>query len=165
VADVPYTAPMTWRPDLTVAAVALREGRFLVVEERITRTIVFNQPAGHVEDRESLLEAVIRETLEETACHFVPRHLLGFYLWRNESNGRTTVRVAISGDVTGHDPNRRLDHGIIATHWLTRDELVARSARLRSPLVLRCVDDYLAGQRYDLAALAHIDMSAEARSA
>jgi 8-oxo-dGTP pyrophosphatase MutT (NUDIX family) len=153
---------MTWRPDLTVAAVVLRDDRFLVVEERIARATVFNQPAGHVEDRESLLDAVVRETLEETACHFVPKHVLGFYLWRNQTNARTTVRVAISGDITGHDPNRRLDHGIIAAHWLSRDELVARSARLRSPLVLRCIDDHLAGQRFDLGVLAHMDLSAEA---
>jgi 8-oxo-dGTP pyrophosphatase MutT (NUDIX family) len=156
---------MTWRPDLTVAAIVQREGRFLMVEERIARSVVFNQPAGHVEDRESVLQAVIRETLEETAWHFVPRHMLGIYLWRNDDNGRTTVRVAVCGDVTGRDPELRLDHGIIAAHWLSRDELIARSGRLRNPLVLRCVDDYLAGQRYDLDALAHIETPAEARSA
>jgi 8-oxo-dGTP pyrophosphatase MutT (NUDIX family) len=147
---------MTWRPDLTVAAVVQRDGRFLIVEERIQQSTVLNQPAGHVEDRESALDAVIRETLEETAWHLVPRHLLGIYLWRNEANGRTTVRIAISGDVSHQDPDRRLDYGILGAHWLRRDELVAQAARLRSPLVLRCVDDYLAGRRYDLAALTQV---------
>lgn len=156
---------MTWRPDLTVAAVVHRDGRFLIVEERINGATVFNQPAGHVEDRESLVQAVIRETREETAWQFEPRHVLGFYLWRNEDNGRTTLRVAVCGDVTHRDPERRLDHGIIATHWFTREELVARTARLRSPLVLRCIDDCLAGVKFDLASLQHLESPAVARLA
>lgn len=156
---------MTWRPDLTVAAVVQRDGRFLIIEERIQQATVLNQPAGHVEDRESALDAVIRETLEETAWHFVPRHLLGIYLWRNEANGRTTVRIAVSGDVSHQDPDRRLDHGIIRVHWLRRDELVAQNSRLRSPLVLRCIDDYLAGCRHDLAVLTHIEATPSARIA
>jgi 8-oxo-dGTP pyrophosphatase MutT (NUDIX family) len=147
---------MTWRPDLTVAAIVQRDGRFLIVEERIQQATVLNQPAGHVEDRESPVEAVIRETLEETAWHFVPRHLLGIYLWRNDTNGRTTVRIAISGDVSHHDPNRRLDHGIIRTQWLRREELVAQGTRLRSPLVMLCIDDFLAGRRHDLDALQQV---------
>lgn len=156
---------MTWRPDLTVAAVVERDGRFLIVEERIQRSVVFNQPAGHVEDRESIIDAVVRETLEETAWHFVPRHMLGMYLWRNELNGRSTLRVAISGDTAAHDSTRRLDHGIIEAHWLSRDDLVARTSRLRSPLVLRCIDDYLAGRRYDLDALTHFEAPPVVRSA
>ena len=147
---------MTWRPDLTVAAIVQRDGRFLIVEERIQQANVLNQPAGHVEDRESPIDAVIRETLEETAWHFVPRHLLGMYLWRNDANGRTTVRIAISGDVSHHDPNRRLDHGIIRAQWLRRDELAAQATRLRSPLVLLCVDDFLAGRRHDLDVLQQV---------
>ena len=156
---------MTWRPDLTVAAIVQRDGRFLIVEERIQQASVLNQPAGHVEDRESALDAVIRETLEETAWHFVPRNLLGIYLWRNEANGRTTVRIAISGDVSHHDPDRRLDHGILRAQWLRRDELVSQGARLRSPLVLHCIDDYLAGQRYDLAALTQVGATPAIRTA
>ena len=156
---------MTWRPDLTVAAVVQREGRFLIVEERINGATVFNQPAGHVEDRESVVTAAIRETLEETAWHFTPRHFLGLYLWRNEDNGRSTVRIALSGEVTTREPSRRLDHGILDAHWLTRDELVARTAQLRSPLVLRCIDDYLAGQRHELTALHHLEAPAVARLA
>ena len=157
---------MTWRPDLTVAAIAQREdGRFLVVEERINGALVFNQPAGHVEDGESILDAVVRETLEETAWNFVPRHLVGLYLWRNPANGRSTLRVAFSGEVMGHDPTRRLDRGIVAAHWVSRDGLLAQSTRLRSPLVLQCIDDYLGGRRFDLSALTHMAVQPIAQTA
>jgi 8-oxo-dGTP pyrophosphatase MutT (NUDIX family) len=157
---------MTWRPDLTVAAIAQRDdGRFLVVEERIGDSIVFNQPAGHVEDGESIVQAVVREALEETAWQFVPRHLLGMYLWRNPQNGRSVLRVAFSGEARAHDPRRRLDHGILAAHWMTREALVAQTARLRSPLVLQCIDDHLAGRRYGLDALTHMPVQAVAQSA
>jgi 8-oxo-dGTP pyrophosphatase MutT (NUDIX family) len=156
---------MTWRPDLTVAAIVQRRDTFLVVEERIQHQVVFNQPAGHVEDGESLLDAVVRETLEETAWQFQPRHFVGLYLWRNPANGRSTLRLAISGDVTDHQSARRLDRGVIAAHWMTRDALLAQSARLRSPLVLRCLDDYLAGRRYDLDALTCCGLDAIAQSA
>jgi 8-oxo-dGTP pyrophosphatase MutT (NUDIX family) len=147
---------MTWRPDLTVAAIVHRDGRFLVVEEHIRDALVFNQPAGHVEDGESIIAATVRETLEETAWHFVPTHLLGVYLWRNAATGHSFLRVALIGEVSGHDPGRRLDHGIVAAHWLDRDTLAAQPARLRSPLVTRCIDDYLAGQRHDLGALHYL---------
>jgi len=147
---------MTWRPELTVAAIVVRDDRFLIVEERIAERAVFNQPAGHVEDGESILDAVIRETLEETAWSFEPRHLVGTYLWRSPRNGRTTLRFAIAGDALRHDPQRRLDRGILGTHWRSREELAAEPARLRSPLVLRCIDDFLSGQCYDLAALTRI---------
>lgn len=162
----PILPQMTWRPDLTVAAIAQRDdGRFLVVEERIGTAIVFNQPAGHVEDGESIIEAVIRETLEETAWQFVPRHLLGMYLWRNPDNGRSILRVAFSGEAHAHDAARRLDRGILAAHWMSRDSLAAQAARLRSPLVLQCIDDHLAGRRYGLDALTHMAVQAVAQSA
>ena len=147
---------MTWRPDLTVAAIIQRDDRFLVVEERIGDQAVFNQPAGHVEDGESIVEAAVRETLEETAWTFAPRHLVGTYLWRNPRNGRTTLRFAIAGEALGHDPERRLDHGILGAYWRTRDQLLANPGRLRSPLVMRCFDDYQAGQRFDLSALSSV---------
>ena len=147
---------MTWRPELTVAAIVRRDDRFLIIEERIADCVVLNQPAGHVEDGESILDAVVRETLEETAWTFAPRHLVGTYLWRSPRNGRTTLRFAIAGEVLRHDPRHRLDHGILGTHWCTREQLAAEPARLRTPLVLRCIDDYLAGQCYDLAALAQV---------
>ena len=148
---------MTWRPDLTVAAVVLRDDRFLIVEERIGGKAVFNQPAGHVEDGESIVDAVVHETLEETAWHFTPRYLLGCYLWRSSPSGRTTLRFAICGDAVSQQAGRRLDHGIIAAHWRSRDELLADSTRLRSPLVMRCIDDLLAGHRYELSVLTHLD--------
>lgn len=147
---------MTWRPDLTVAAVVHRDGRFLVVEEHIRDALVFNQPAGHVEDGESIIAACIRETLEETAWHFVPTHLLGVYLWRNPGNGHSFLRVALVGEVTAHEPQRRLDQGIVAAHWMDRAALLAQPERLRSPLVMRCIDDYLAGQRHALSALQYL---------
>jgi 8-oxo-dGTP pyrophosphatase MutT (NUDIX family) len=145
---------MSWKPDLTVAAIIEREGRFLLVEERIRGQRVFNQPAGHVEDRETLLAAVIRETLEETAWHLTPEFLLGIYLWRAPGSGRSTLRLAFIGSVSDHEPLRALDPPILATHWLTREEVLARNTALRSPLVMRCIDDYLGGRRLPLAAAA-----------
>lgn len=162
---LPYTCAMSWRPDLTVAAVVQRADRFLIVEESIRGALVLNQPAGHVEDGESIIDAAIRETFEETAWRFVPRHLLGLYLWRNPGNGHSVLRVALIGDVHGHEPAHPLDDGIVATHWLDRAALLAQSSRLRSPLVLRCIDDCLAGRRHDLSALAHLAELPVARSA
>ncbi len=153
---------MPLRPEITVAAIVERHGRFLIVEERIRQRLVFNQPAGHVEDRETLLEAVCRETREETAWRFEPQALLGTYLWRNPANGGTTMRFAFIGAVLDFDPLQSLDVGIVRTLWLTRSELVARSSRLRSPLVIRCIDDYRAGQRLPLDSVACLDLDAAA---
>jgi 8-oxo-dGTP pyrophosphatase MutT (NUDIX family) len=146
---------MVWKPDVTVAAVIERDGRFLLVEERIRGKLVFNQPAGHLEDGESLLEAVVRETLEETAWKFDPDALLGFYLWRS-ARGRTTLRVAFTGTVREFDGARPLDPPIIATHWLTPDEIRARSDRLRTELVTRCLEDFRSGRRLPLDAISHV---------
>ena len=147
-------------PDVTVAAVTETAGRFLVVEERINHRLVFNQPAGHVERGETLFAAVVREVREETAWRFEPQALLGVYLWRNPANGRRTLRFAFTGAVADHDAGQKLDHGIVGTHWLSPLELEARATRLRSPLVLRCVHDYLAGQRLALEPLAGLDLRA-----
>lgn len=147
---------MRWRPDLTVATVVHRDGLFLIVEEQIGGRLVLNQPAGHVEDGESILAAGVRETLEETAWHVQPLHLVGTYLWRNPRNGSTTLRFALAAEALHAEPHRTLDRGIVAAHWLSREQLAAQSRRLRSPLVLRCVDDWLAGQRFDLAAVAAV---------
>ena len=145
-------------PEITVAAVTETDGRFLVVEERINRRLVFNQPAGHAEPGETLLEAVVREVREETAWLFTANELVGVYLWRHPGTGRTTKRFAFSGIVTDHRTGQQLDDGIVATHWLTQSELKGREPRLRSPLVLRCVEDYLAGQRQPLGAAAALDL-------
>jgi 8-oxo-dGTP pyrophosphatase MutT (NUDIX family) len=145
-------------PDVTVAALAERQGRFLLVEERIARRLVFNQPAGHVERGETLLEAVARETREETAWRFTSEAFLGVYLWRHPGTGRASLRFAFIGSVTDHDAQQPLDHGILRTHWLTRAQVLGHESRLRSPLVLRCIDDYLAGRRLPLAGVGHLDM-------
>ncbi|MEJ0040098.1 MAG: NUDIX hydrolase [Gammaproteobacteria bacterium] len=151
-------ARMPHKPDITVAAVTEDDGRFLVVEERINHQLVLNQPAGHVEHGETLLEAVIREAREETAWRFEPRALIGTYLWRNPINGRSTLRFAFTGTVSDHKPDQPLDNPIVTTHWLTRAQLLERGPRLRSPLVLRCVDDYLSGVRQALDSVAALDL-------
>ena len=149
---------MPHKPEITVAAVTEDDGRFLVVEERINDKLVLNQPAGHVEHGETLLEAVVREAREETAWHFEPRALLGAYLWRNPRNGRHTLRFAFTGTVRDHKPDQPLDEPIVTTLWLTRAQLMERELRLRSPLVLRCVDDYLSGARQALESVASLDL-------
>jgi 8-oxo-dGTP pyrophosphatase MutT (NUDIX family) len=145
-------------PEITVAAVTETDGRFLVVEERINRRLVFNQPAGHVERGESLLTAVIREVREETAWRFEPKSLIGVYLWRSPESGVTTKRFAFSGTVDDHQSAQPLDHGIVGTHWLSRTDLQEREQRLRSPLVLRCIHDYLEGKRQPIVSVAHLDL-------
>jgi 8-oxo-dGTP pyrophosphatase MutT (NUDIX family) len=141
---------MSLRPDLTVAAIVERDGQFLLVEERVGTRMVFNQPAGHVERGEQLVTAVVRETLEETAWGFKPEALVGVYFWDQPEKQRSFMRFAFAGSVTDHDPSRRLDRGIERAVWMTHDQLVARTSRLRSPMVLRCIEDYLNGQRYPL---------------
>ena len=148
--------PMVWKPDVTVAAVVERDGQFLFVEERASGRVVLNQPAGHLEKNETFLEAVAREALEETGWIFVPEAVTGIYVWQPEHLTRTFLRVAFAGRLEGHDPSRPLDHGILRTRWLDREQLVAQQARHRSPLVLRCVDDYLGGTRYPLDLLSHL---------
>jgi 8-oxo-dGTP pyrophosphatase MutT (NUDIX family) len=154
---------VAWKPDITVAAVSEDEGCFLVVEERINHRLVFNQPAGHVENGETILEALVREVREETAWVFLPAAFLGVYLWRNPASGRATLRFAFSGAVADHDASQPLDRGIVRTHWLSRAQLIERTARLRSPLVLRCIDDYLSGRRLPLDAVASLDLASAAQ--
>ncbi|MEJ2553287.1 MAG: NUDIX hydrolase [Gammaproteobacteria bacterium] len=141
---------MNDRHHITVAALIEREGRYLLVEERSGGRIVYNQPAGHVEMGEDLLEAVVRETWEETAWRFQPQALSGVYHWTNPENRNTYLRFCFTGSCHDHDPHQALDTGIIGTWWLTRDDLVARAGQQRSPMVLRCIDDYQAGKRYPL---------------
>ena len=151
---------MARTPDITVAAVTETAGRFLVVEERINRRLVFNQPAGHVEQGETLLAAVVREVREETAWGFEPQALIGVYLWRNPASGRSYMRFAFTGKVKDHNAAQRLDRGIVRTHWLSREDLREREPRLRSPLVLRCIEDYLGGSRLPLEPIANLDLHA-----
>jgi 8-oxo-dGTP pyrophosphatase MutT (NUDIX family) len=141
---------MSLRPDLTVAAVLERNGEFLLVEERVGNRMVINQPAGHVERGEQLLAAIIRETLEETAWSFVPHALVGIYLWDHLDRQRSYLRFAFTGELTTHDPLRTLDRPVERTLWMGPEQIRAQSTQLRSPMVLSCIDDYLAGQRYPL---------------
>jgi ADP-ribose pyrophosphatase YjhB (NUDIX family) len=149
---------MSLQPEVTVAAVIERSGRFLVVEERVSRRVVFNQPAGHVEDGETFSQAVVREVLEETAWRFHPEAIVGIYLWQRPDTARTFLRVAYAGAVSDHDPARPLDSGILRTHWFTRDQLLGHTQRLRTPMVLRCIDDFLAGARYPLDLVTHLPL-------
>ncbi|TJZ73109.1 NUDIX hydrolase [Chitiniphilus eburneus] len=147
-----------WKPNATVAAVIERDGRFLLVEERILGQRKLNQPAGHIEHGESIVNACVRETLEETAYHFQPEALVGVYQWSPPERPELTyLRFTFTGTVTGQAPERALDDGIEAAVWLTRDEIVARAAEHRSPLLLACIDDYLAGRRYPLGLLRDFD--------
>ncbi len=146
-----------WTPHLTVAAIIERENRFLLVEENSDGRIVLNQPAGHVEENESLTQAAIRETLEETGRQFVPEAIVGVYRWRSPLNGITYLRVAFSGACSSRDRDISLDTDIITTHWLSYTELQERAAMHRSPLVMKCIDDYLAGQRLPLNLIAEFN--------
>ena len=148
---------MIWKPNVTVAAVIERDGKFLLVEEETTQGVRFNQPAGHLEAHESILDSVTREVLEESAYHFVPQHLLGIYRWHSADSNTTYLRFAFTGTITGHEAGRPLDTGILQAVWLTPDEIRATQARHRSPLVLRCVEDYLDNKRYPLDLLVHYD--------
>jgi 8-oxo-dGTP pyrophosphatase MutT (NUDIX family) len=147
---------MSLRPDLTVAAIVERDGQFLLVEERVGNAMVFNQPAGHVERGEELVAAVIRETLEETAWTFRPEALTGIYLWDQPEKQKSFLRFAFCGQVVSHDAQRRLDRGIERALWMNRSQLVMRSSRLRSPMVMHCIDDYLQGRRYPLEVVQHL---------
>ena len=150
-----YNCRMTLKLDVTVAAVVERAGRFLIVQERAARRVVLNQPAGHLEDGESLVEAVIRETEEETGYPFAPLAVTGLYLWRSPAE-RSFLRVAFTGIVGDRIDGAPLDRAIIRTAWITRNQLRQREAELRSPLVLRCIDDFLRGARYPLEILNHV---------
>ena len=144
-----------WKPNVTVAAIVERDGRFLLVEEHTERGRLFNQPAGHLDPGESLIRAVARETLEETACTFEPTGLLGVYQYHSSADDVTYIRFAFTGKITGPEAGRALDAGIIRAVWLTPQEIRRETARHRSPLVMRCIDDYLAGRRYPLGVLYH----------
>jgi 8-oxo-dGTP pyrophosphatase MutT (NUDIX family) len=141
-----------WRPSVTVAAVIERGGRFLLVEERIDGRIVLNQPAGHLDPGESLLAACRREVLEETAHRFEPSGLVGIYRWHYAAREVTFLRFCFSGQIKGVE-DRALDREIVALHWLTEGEVKSRQAEHRSPLVQKCVDDFVAGRHFPLDVL------------
>ena len=148
---------MDWRIDVTVAALIEQGNRFLLVEERVGGQLVLNQPAGHLEPGESLLEAAAREVTEETGYAFVPEAVVGVYLWQCEPNGRSYLRVCLTGTATAPRAEPTLDEGIVGVHWLTRKELDNPERRLRSPMVLRCIDDLCDGARFPLSCLRHLE--------
>ncbi len=152
---------MSLKLELTVAAIAERAGRFLCVQERAARRVVLNQPAGHLESGESLIDAVVRETREETGREFTPEAVTGLYLWQGPA-GRTVLRVAFAGLVAERADGSTLDRAIIRTLWLNREELERRAGELRSPLVLLCIEDYLRGVRYPLDMLKHVTLESHA---
>ncbi|MGB2816192.1 MAG: NUDIX hydrolase [Burkholderiaceae bacterium] len=146
--------PRPWKPSVTVAAVVERDGRFLIVEEETPDGIRLNQPAGHLDPGETLLHAAAREALEETAHTFQPTALLGVYMARSAASAEaqvvTYVRFAFTGELGPVEPGRALDHGILRVLWLSADEIRSRRAEHRNPLVMKCVEDYLAGRRFPL---------------
>jgi ADP-ribose pyrophosphatase YjhB (NUDIX family) len=141
---------MVWKPHVTVAAIIERNQRFLLVEEETANGLEFNQPAGHLDEHEDLISAVIREVNEETAWQFQPQELVAVQLWRKNPEFPTFMRFCFTGHCHSHNPEQALDTGVVSTHWLTRDEVAAQAHRLRSPLVLISIDQYLSGQRYPL---------------
>jgi 8-oxo-dGTP pyrophosphatase MutT (NUDIX family) len=152
-----YRRGQYWQPDVTVACVVVRDGRLLVVEEHVRGRLVLNQPAGHLEPDESLLDAARRETLEETGWHVEPTAFIGAYQWKSPMEAdeavRHYLRMAFVAEPLRHEPQRALDEGIARALWLTPEELQAQSARHRSPLVWRVVEDFLAGRRHALDVL------------
>lgn len=151
-----YREGRFWQPDVTVATVVVSEGRLLCVEERADGRLVINQPAGHLEPDESLAEAALRETREETGWDVRLTAFLGAYQWKAEETGRHYLRFAFAAEPERHDPSRALDDGIVQAMWLTPDELLARRDQHRSPLVWQVVADHLAGQRTPLSVLQHL---------
>jgi 8-oxo-dGTP pyrophosphatase MutT (NUDIX family) len=150
------SSTMQWKPHATVAAIVENNGKFLLVEEETDRGNRFNQPAGHLEDNESLIEAVIRETLEETAYAFNPEALLGIYHWKHEHNDTTYLRFAYIGSVSNHHPEMVLDEGIIRAVWMTVDEIRSNAKLMRSSQVITCIEDYLNGQKFPLSVVTHL---------
>ena len=145
-----------WKQHATVAAIVEQDGLFLLVEEVTERGNRFNQPAGHLEDNETITEAVIRETLEETAYTFTPQALLGIYHWKHEHNDTTYLRFAFIGEANNHQPNLALDDGIIRAVWMSMEEIRANAHLMRSPQVITCIEDYLGGQRFPLNVITHL---------
>ena len=156
-----YRGGKFWQPDVTVACVVVRDGRLLMVEEQVQGRLVLNQPAGHLEPDESLVEAALRETLEETGWHVRLTSFIGAYQWQapvapSGESGRHYLRMAFAAEPLRHEAEQLLDEGITRALWLTPGQLEAQSAHHRSPLVWRVVEDFLAGRRHSLDTLNQI---------
>lgn len=149
-------AELIWKPHTTVAAMVERDGKFLLVKEKVKGEIVFNQPAGHLNSGESLIEAVVRETLEETQYEFTPTALQRIYRLVPDKNSDTAyIRYLFRGKI-GRNFNGRLDDGIISAEWMSYDEIQSCRDRHRSPLVSQCIEDYLHKQPYPLDVISNI---------
>ena len=142
---------MNWQPHITVAAVIERKQKYLLVEERVEGHVVLNQPAGHWEPGESLLEAATRETIEETGWEFFPSALVGIYRWQHPRKEETFLRFTFCGHTGTHRVSNKLDEGIISADWYSANEILALpEEKVRSTMVIHSLKDYLAGNRYDL---------------
>lgn len=147
------TTDAIWRPHVTVASVVSDGARYLMVEEEVNGRLAYNQPAGHLDDHESLQQAAVRETLEETGWSVDLQHFIGVHQWRSREHGHGVVRFSFAARAISHDPQRPLDHGIRRALWLTRTEIAALGEHLRSPMVLLSIDAWLAGMRLPLSTL------------
>jgi 8-oxo-dGTP pyrophosphatase MutT (NUDIX family) len=147
---------MAWKPDATVAAIVERDGYYLMVEEHTDDGLRLNQPAGHLDEGESLVNACIREAMEETAHHVVPEYLVGVYQWKRPAGDITYLRFAFAARANGKEEGRALDTGIVRTVWMTLAELEACAERHRSPLVMQCLRDHAAGRRFPLDMIRHL---------
>ena len=146
-----------WLPRVTVATVIEKEGKFLMVEEDIYGQRVLNQPAGHLEPDETLIEAAVRETLEETGWHIEVDHLIEFSQWTSPNSKNHYLRSCFAGTAVKFDPNQTLDEGILCAVWMSRDEVAANAHRLRSPLVLHHIDHHINGKRTDTQVFSYYD--------
>ncbi len=149
------TQPDSYRPFITVASLVEREGRLLFIKEKIRDQVVLNQPAGHVDEGESILEAVVRETLEETGWLVKPDALVGVYQWTSPVSSKSYLRFVIACQPVQHDPALPLDVPVQSIHWLTPQEADQMRAEFRSPMVGRSLDDFVAGRRLPLDGLAY----------
>lgn len=147
---------MTWSPHVVVASIIERDEKFLLVEEIAGDKLVLNQPAGHWEEGETLMEAAQREALEETGWDIEPTAFLGIYHFQPPELDYCFLRIAFIARALKHHPQRKLDEGIVRTLWLSYDEIVQQRARHRSPALLRCIDDYRAGKRFPLSLITHL---------
>jgi 8-oxo-dGTP pyrophosphatase MutT (NUDIX family) len=152
----PRPCPEIWRPHATVACVVADGERYLMVEEEVAGRLAYNQPAGHLDDGESLMAAAVREALEETGWTVSLQHLIGVHQWRSAEHGDGVLRFSFAARAISHDPDRPLDTGIRRALWLTREEIAALGPKLRSPMVLRSIDAWLAGNRFPLAMLDYL---------
>ncbi|MFK8028976.1 MAG: NUDIX hydrolase [Gammaproteobacteria bacterium] len=148
---------MTRAPEITVAAIAEQNGKFLTIEEHVRGKLVLNQPAGHMENHETLAEAVARECFEESGWHFEPTHLCGIYTWTHPTKNVTIVRFAFCGRAHSYDPEAILDDGIERSMWMTPRELFERPGRLRNPMVGQAIHDFKAGRHYPLEMITSMD--------